>query len=249
MSQTTTTNRVWFLYNATRAIAERLGLTLDPIDGLPVTSPDNSTTSPAPDPTHHEFTGVAGHPDDDECTYRADGTDDTYCGAREASHVATVPAPASDTRRGDVARALLSTLGGYWCGDHMFDEDDDNDGVPDCCQVARLERARDLADVALAVLPAPPSREDVARAIGEDVFDFPEECAGDIELALDAADRVLALQPSLPVVDEQAVKEVAWREGEASGWSRAMRRMSDEPGVKRAENPYSAAGLRGGDPR
>jgi hypothetical protein len=31
-------------------------------------------------PGHHEFTGVAGHPDDNECTYRSDGTDTTYCG-------------------------------------------------------------------------------------------------------------------------------------------------------------------------
>ncbi len=35
----------------------------------------------------HVFLPVAGHPDDDECTYRSDGTDDTYCGLPEAAHI------------------------------------------------------------------------------------------------------------------------------------------------------------------
>lgn len=34
----------------------------------------------------HDFLPVKGHPDDDECTYRADGTDDTYCGFSRAAH-------------------------------------------------------------------------------------------------------------------------------------------------------------------
>lgn len=34
----------------------------------------------------HEFLPVASHPDDDECTYRADGTDATYCGRTRADH-------------------------------------------------------------------------------------------------------------------------------------------------------------------
>jgi hypothetical protein len=37
-------------------------------------------------PLGHLFIGVAGHPDDDECTYRANGTDETYCGEPEANH-------------------------------------------------------------------------------------------------------------------------------------------------------------------
>ena len=36
---------------------------------------------------YHEFLPVAGHPDDDECTYRADGTDATYCGLPRYAHV------------------------------------------------------------------------------------------------------------------------------------------------------------------
>lgn len=41
--------------------------------------------------TDHDFQPVAGHPDDDECTYRSDGTDATYCGphARRAWPVTT----------------------------------------------------------------------------------------------------------------------------------------------------------------
>lgn len=34
----------------------------------------------------HDFLPVAGHPDDDECTHRADGTDATYCGRRKDEH-------------------------------------------------------------------------------------------------------------------------------------------------------------------
>lgn len=62
--------------------------------------------APAAEPGH-EFVGVAGHPDDDECTYRADGTDLTYCGLTKAEHDApaaeAVPipdCPAVNERRG-----------------------------------------------------------------------------------------------------------------------------------------------------
>jgi hypothetical protein len=34
----------------------------------------------------HDFRPVAGHPDDDECTHRSDGTDATYCGLTSAQH-------------------------------------------------------------------------------------------------------------------------------------------------------------------
>lgn len=34
----------------------------------------------------HDFLPVAGHPDDDECTHRTDGTDATYCGQPRAWH-------------------------------------------------------------------------------------------------------------------------------------------------------------------
>lgn len=34
----------------------------------------------------HPFLPVNGHPDDDECTHREDGTDATYCGRPQAEH-------------------------------------------------------------------------------------------------------------------------------------------------------------------
>lgn len=34
----------------------------------------------------HAFRPVLGHPDDDECAHREDGTDETYCGRPEAEH-------------------------------------------------------------------------------------------------------------------------------------------------------------------
>lgn len=36
--------------------------------------------------TDHSWIGVAGHPDDGECTHRSDGTDDTYCGEPDEMH-------------------------------------------------------------------------------------------------------------------------------------------------------------------
>lgn len=36
--------------------------------------------------TDHEFLPVEGHPDDDECTHRSDGTDTTYCGEPKTAH-------------------------------------------------------------------------------------------------------------------------------------------------------------------
>ncbi|NKW34833.1 hypothetical protein GS942_23375 [Rhodococcus hoagii] len=36
--------------------------------------------------TTHPFLSVAGHPDDDKCTHREDGTDNTYCGEPEHAH-------------------------------------------------------------------------------------------------------------------------------------------------------------------
>lgn len=35
----------------------------------------------------HQWTGVAGHADDPECSHRLDGTDATYCGRLEHEHL------------------------------------------------------------------------------------------------------------------------------------------------------------------
>jgi len=45
------------------------------------------TTQPPPD---HPFLPVDGHPDDNECTHRSDGTEDTYCGLPEEEHEETL---------------------------------------------------------------------------------------------------------------------------------------------------------------
>ena len=42
--------------------------------------------TPPDSPNDHDFLPVNGHPDDDECTHRADGTDLTYCGEPAAAH-------------------------------------------------------------------------------------------------------------------------------------------------------------------
>ncbi|QIK82422.1 hypothetical protein [Sanguibacter sp. HDW7] len=62
---------------------------------------------------------------------------------------------------------------------------------------------RAVLDAALPLLGAAPSatREDVARTIDEDSFDFPEECAGEIEQAFQAADALLARFTITPRTD------------------------------------------------
>lgn len=47
---------------------------------------DDWSWADGPDPKRHAFEPVAGHPDDDECTYREDGTDRTYCGEPREAH-------------------------------------------------------------------------------------------------------------------------------------------------------------------
>lgn len=44
------------------------------------TNPECEEHQPTEQELNHEFLPVNGHPDDDECTHRADGTDATYCG-------------------------------------------------------------------------------------------------------------------------------------------------------------------------
>lgn len=45
----------------------------------------------------HDFLPVDGHPDDDECTDREDGTNATYCGLPEAAHSLPEECAACDT--------------------------------------------------------------------------------------------------------------------------------------------------------
>jgi hypothetical protein len=74
-------------------------------------------------PLGHEFQAVSGHPDDDECTYRSDRTDSTYCGRREAEHDAAPAQPAGDADRPATVPAVEwhpaatgAARGPYSCG-------------------------------------------------------------------------------------------------------------------------------------
>jgi hypothetical protein len=61
-------------------------LPIDAMSDLTISRIDRLLT-PAPERvTDHDFLPVAGHPDDDECTYRSDGTDLTYCGEPQSAH-------------------------------------------------------------------------------------------------------------------------------------------------------------------
>lgn len=54
-----------------------------PTEGV-TTPPDKAEVARM---TDHDFRPVAGHPDDDECTHREDGTDATYCGYSYQQHL------------------------------------------------------------------------------------------------------------------------------------------------------------------
>lgn len=62
-----------------------------------------AATTPAPvtppaEDERHDFLPVAGHPDDDECTYRGPtGSDDWYCGLPEEAHPAILAPPPAPT--------------------------------------------------------------------------------------------------------------------------------------------------------
>ncbi|MDR6861954.1 hypothetical protein [Phycicoccus sp. 3266] len=65
-----------------------LRLITDTMAAVPATAAAPAA-SPAERPNatpDHEFLPVAGHPDDDECTFRSDGTDATYCGRPSDEH-------------------------------------------------------------------------------------------------------------------------------------------------------------------
>lgn len=48
--------------------------------------PNDWSWADRPDPSGHDFLPVVGHPDDNECTFREDGTDRTYCGLTREAH-------------------------------------------------------------------------------------------------------------------------------------------------------------------
>lgn len=83
------------------APAAVLGRVSGPMDRCRCLADDGAlSTGPAGSPEHpdkreaiareavvdHDFLPVNGHPDDDECTHRADGTDVTYCGLPREAH-------------------------------------------------------------------------------------------------------------------------------------------------------------------
>ncbi|MFB7890345.1 hypothetical protein ACFCZ3_20065 [Cellulosimicrobium cellulans] len=81
--------RVRFWRCPVREHRDRMAVTVVWRDGTPYcTAPGCEHAEPATDarPLGHGFRPVAGHPDDDECTHRADGTDATYCGEPRAAH-------------------------------------------------------------------------------------------------------------------------------------------------------------------
>lgn len=70
-------------------LGRAIGVLSDTVHELQCRQP--GLTQPAADPRtfgpdHHDFLPVREHSDDDECTYRSDGTDATYCGLIRARH-------------------------------------------------------------------------------------------------------------------------------------------------------------------
>lgn len=70
-------------------LGRAIGVLSDTVHELQCRQP--GLTQPAADPRtfgpdHHDFLPVREHSDDDECAYRSDGTDATYCGLIRARH-------------------------------------------------------------------------------------------------------------------------------------------------------------------
>lgn len=63
-----------------------LGMPDRTFDGLMDAIAGPACVLPPDSQAEHDFLPVKGHPDDDECTYRSDGTDATYCGRPAADH-------------------------------------------------------------------------------------------------------------------------------------------------------------------
>lgn len=76
------------LNNIERDSAHAAGWRMDHLSGYGCISlcPNCRDDQIAEFPLGHEFKPVNGHPDDDECTFRNDGTDLTYCGETRSSH-------------------------------------------------------------------------------------------------------------------------------------------------------------------
>lgn len=58
----------------------------------------------------HEFLPVDGAPDDNECTYREDGTDATYCGLTVAEHMRYLPLVPGEVTRLRVTEGPLTLI-------------------------------------------------------------------------------------------------------------------------------------------
>lgn len=71
--------------------------------------------------TDHPFLPVNGHPDDNECTYRADGTDYTYCGEPKETH-------------GCVTLFVCEE-----CGSEYNPDEEGSDGMCEDCHDAQFE--------------------------------------------------------------------------------------------------------------
>jgi hypothetical protein len=158
--------------------------------------------TPTPVPTiervmDHDFLPVAGHPDDDECTHRSDGTDLTYCGEPEAAHGVPTPGPTLESEAAHAAmcdaevmreRVRAAKEGAEWRirAEEAMGE------------IERLVRERDELRAALVEFESAPAPTPDLRAAVEtlrdnesdpDAYTHPERVAG----WLAACDAVLAV--------------------------------------------------------
>jgi len=80
----------------------------------------------------HAFRPVAGHPDDDECTDRADGTDATYCSLPERLHeIVTARHQSADARCTCPSQSILSDGPAIDCPVHGQQPSDSSIGGPE----------------------------------------------------------------------------------------------------------------------
>lgn len=109
----------------------------------------------------HDFLPVAGHPDDNECTHREDGTDATYCGRPIEDHADVLDRVIADLASGE----LTAYATGWWCLDCEFFEAGEDMGDHGChaCGCRRDDHAQvavlPIRDVRLDASSIPPVQE------------------------------------------------------------------------------------------
>lgn len=206
-------------YANSYAEAAQLGVSmLDEIEAALTAAAGVAPQEPSATVDDHDFRPVAGHPDDDECTHRSDGTDLTYCGEPRSAHEAPI---SQESSARVVTRGLDTDCASGFCHGactHLMW------ACERCSSEGGWGAPRDLLEQWAAdhVCPAPPApssdREKrwTLRPSRDDGYELAWFDGKRTEGWWLSAEQVDALRPALAAVpDETELAEVIWWEQES----------------------------------